>query len=241
MEERKLTIGELAKRSNTTVRALRYYDNIGLLKPTDYKEGGHRLYSIEDYKRLQQIQSLKFLGFSLKNIEELLAETLVEQQDLTKAIDFKTRELLAQQQEIQRTINQLKHMKNIIVDKQHIDLNLFCFVLYAIIWEEENIESYSDGKDSLYNLTNKERLEFDKTYFDFFTRIKHLVASEHSPDSKEAQELIGLIIESINKIVAPQEQNSGISLSDNDVFNPLTNEEITFLKKAKQYYLQKKG
>lgn len=58
-----LTIGQLSARTGITIRTLRYYDKLGLLTPSDYKEGGHRLYNADDLSRLQQIQALKFIGF----------------------------------------------------------------------------------------------------------------------------------------------------------------------------------
>ncbi|QQF63183.1 MerR family transcriptional regulator [Bacillus mojavensis] len=78
-----LTIGQLAKRTGVTIRTLRYYDKIGLLQPSDYNEGGHRLYSFKDLKRLQQIQSLKFIGFSLKDISDFLVAEQIEKRDIT--------------------------------------------------------------------------------------------------------------------------------------------------------------
>jgi DNA-binding transcriptional MerR regulator len=240
LKENNLTIGELAKLVNITVRTLRYYDNIGLLTPSDYKEGGHRLYSLDDYKRLQQIQSLKFLGFSLKSIEDLLTETYTQQKNLDEAIDFKTRELLAQKEEIERTINQLEHMKRIIADKEHINLSLFCFVLYAMIWEEANLDTYSDIKESLYNITDSERLELDKVYFELYTQLKMLVAQGEKPNSNEAQMLIEDIVKNIEKTVSFQTKDT-TTLSKENIYNPFTNEEIAFLEEAKHYYLQKRG
>ncbi|MHC2831901.1 DNA-binding transcriptional MerR regulator [Bacillus sp. F9_6S_D1_P_5] len=46
-------VGEL---TGVTVRTLRYYDKIGLLKPASKTEGGHRLYTNEEIKKLQQVQ-----------------------------------------------------------------------------------------------------------------------------------------------------------------------------------------
>ncbi|AWG44345.1 hypothetical protein BEH_26535 (plasmid) [Priestia filamentosa] len=241
MKKEYLTIGDLAKLANITVRTLRYYDNIGLLKPTDYKEGGHRLYSLEDYKRLQQIQSLKFLGFSLKSIQDLLVESYTEQKNLDEAINFKKRELLAQKEEIQRTINQLEHMKRIITDKTEVDLSLFCFVLYAMIWEETSLDTYSDIKDTLYNISDSERLALDKIYFELYTKLKKLVAQESNPTSSEAQDLIESILENVKRTVSPQDKNMITPLSEGNFYNPFTNKEIIFLEEAKQYYLQRKG
>ncbi|AGA58955.1 putative transcriptional regulator [Thermobacillus composti KWC4] len=72
MSERGWTIGKLAKRAGLTVRALHHYDRIGLLTPSQYTEGGHRLYSLDDLVKLQQIVSLKELGFRLKEIKAIL-------------------------------------------------------------------------------------------------------------------------------------------------------------------------
>lgn len=101
-----LTIGQLAKRTGVTIRTLRYYDKIGLLIPTDYKEGGHRLYSLEDLSRIQQIQSLKFIGLSLKEIADLLESNNIEEQQLSHSIAFKKRNLWQNKREYsERSIN----------------------------------------------------------------------------------------------------------------------------------------
>jgi DNA-binding transcriptional MerR regulator len=65
-------IGELAKKTGLTVRMLHHYDRIGLLAPSRHTAAGHRLYTIEDLKKLQQIVSLKQLGFRLKEIKTML-------------------------------------------------------------------------------------------------------------------------------------------------------------------------
>jgi DNA-binding transcriptional MerR regulator len=55
-----------------TIRTLHYYDEIGLLSPSHHTESGHRLYGTRDVIRLQQIKSLRALGFSLEEIRECL-------------------------------------------------------------------------------------------------------------------------------------------------------------------------
>ena len=66
-------IGDLARQTGLSVRTLHYYDEIGLLRPSHYTESGHRLYGQADLARLQQIVSLRHVGFSLKQIEEFLS------------------------------------------------------------------------------------------------------------------------------------------------------------------------
>ena len=65
-------VGELARRTGVSVRTLHYYDEIGLLSPSQRTESGHRLYSRDDVVRLQQIRSLRRSGFTLEEIQDCL-------------------------------------------------------------------------------------------------------------------------------------------------------------------------
>ncbi|MCC4250285.1 MULTISPECIES: MerR family transcriptional regulator [Microbacterium] len=70
---RRMQIGELAERTGLSVRTLRHYDEIGLLRPSARSEGGFRLYTDEDESRLLLIRRMKPLGYSLEQMGELLA------------------------------------------------------------------------------------------------------------------------------------------------------------------------
>jgi MerR family copper efflux transcriptional regulator len=65
-------IGELAERTGLSLRTIRHYDEVGLLKPTGRTEGGFRLYTREDIGRLMVIRRMKPLGFTLQEMTELL-------------------------------------------------------------------------------------------------------------------------------------------------------------------------
>ena len=67
-----MTVGEIAKRMGVTVRTLQYYDKEGVLPPSSESEGGRRLYTNKDIVRLNHIQSMKYLGFSLADIKTRL-------------------------------------------------------------------------------------------------------------------------------------------------------------------------
>ncbi|NMM52291.1 MerR family transcriptional regulator [Paenibacillus aquistagni] len=101
-------IHEVAKLTKITVRTLRYYDQIGLLTATSKTEGGHRLYSEEDMKKLQQIQFLKGMGYRLQDIKEMLCDAkwnwpislksqlvyIMEEQERLGSIESSLRELI---------------------------------------------------------------------------------------------------------------------------------------------------
>jgi DNA-binding transcriptional MerR regulator len=65
-------VGELAKRAGVSVRTLHHYDAIGLLVPSQRSVAGYRMYGRADVARLQQIKSLRQLGFTLDEIGDCL-------------------------------------------------------------------------------------------------------------------------------------------------------------------------
>jgi DNA-binding transcriptional MerR regulator len=67
-----LKVGELARRTGLTIRTLHHYDAIGLLRPSLHTEAGYRLYTAGDVARLQQVLSLRQLGFGLEQIRDCL-------------------------------------------------------------------------------------------------------------------------------------------------------------------------
>ncbi len=76
-----IRIGDFSRISQTPVSTLRYYDEVGLLKPVEVDHfTGYRYYKFDQLARLQRIQALKNLGFSLEEIARLLADNLPAQQ-----------------------------------------------------------------------------------------------------------------------------------------------------------------
>lgn len=87
----KYTTGEIAKLCGVTVRTVQYYDSRNILVPSELSEGGRRLYSEEDLKRMKIICFLRDLGLPINSIAQLLNEEHPEQ-----VIDL----LLEQQEEL---------------------------------------------------------------------------------------------------------------------------------------------
>jgi DNA-binding transcriptional MerR regulator len=75
MPKKKLWIGEVAARLGVSLRTIRYYEELGLLKPKGRTEGRFRLYTEAEVTRLQAIQTLKSLGYSLTDITDLMRAT----------------------------------------------------------------------------------------------------------------------------------------------------------------------
>ncbi len=106
------TTGEIAKLCGVTVRTVQYYDTRGLLCPSDLTEGGRRLYTEEDSKRLQVICFLRELGLSINVIGQLLKED-----DPGSVIDL----LLSQRaQELRDEIAQKQSQLDRLTALQHV-------------------------------------------------------------------------------------------------------------------------
>ena len=103
------TTGELAKKCGVSVRTVQYYDERGILVPTDLTEGGRRLFSEDDVATLETICFLRDLDISIKDIAEIL-----ESDESKKVI-----ELLLDEQEkniqddVKRRTEQLEKIKSI--------------------------------------------------------------------------------------------------------------------------------
>lgn len=102
------TIKQVSELSGASVRALHYYDKINLLSP-NRTDSDYRLYSDNDIARLQKILFLKELGFSLKQIRELIDEP-----DLEKSLTFREQKevLRAKRRQTEKIINVLERLEN---------------------------------------------------------------------------------------------------------------------------------
>src|SRR5690625_6969636 len=111
------TIGEFMHKSGVSIRTLRYYDSIDLLKPSDYTDGGHRLYSKEDLSILQNIKSLQFLGFSLKEIKKMLQKNSVHGVAILKSLNYQKQLFEAKKFEITNVLSDLNHLIDTVEDE----------------------------------------------------------------------------------------------------------------------------
>lgn len=103
------TTGELAEACGTTVRTVQYYDGKGLLSPSDYSEGGRRLYAADDVKQLHFILMLKALGLSLAQIKGVL-ESPHRHVILGDLLDESARSLREEAEELQSRLRAIEAM-----------------------------------------------------------------------------------------------------------------------------------
>ncbi|GGD45036.1 MerR family transcriptional regulator [Microbacterium faecale] len=78
-------IGEVAERTGLSLRTLRHYDDVGLVKPSDRTDAGYRLYTDADVERILLIRRMKPLGFSLDQMGEVLTASAALAKDPSDA------------------------------------------------------------------------------------------------------------------------------------------------------------
>ncbi|ANU27368.1 transcriptional regulator [Planococcus versutus] len=112
-------VQEIAKIAGVSVRTLHHYDSIGLLKPSNIGTNRYRYYNSQDLKLLQHILFLKELDFSLKKIQELVADGFDREYALLQHIDLleqkkqRIEKLIQNAEQTQRELQGLEHLTDI--------------------------------------------------------------------------------------------------------------------------------
>jgi MerR family mercuric resistance operon transcriptional regulator len=107
-----VTIGKIAKEAGVGIETVRFYERQGLIDPPPRTDSGYRLYPADTVAKIRFIRNAKQLGFSLKEIAELL--TLHDAPNATKGeVKQRTQAKIA---EIETKIMELTRMKKILTD-----------------------------------------------------------------------------------------------------------------------------
>lgn len=109
----KYTTGELAKLCGVSVRTVQYYDNRGLLIPTELSEGGRRLYSDEDLRKMKTVCFLKDTGLSLSSIGELM-ESDNAREVILLMLEQHEQVLRDEMSDVQDRLERLKELRSIV-------------------------------------------------------------------------------------------------------------------------------
>lgn len=114
-----MKIGEFARKSGITVKTLLHYDKIGVLQPSSKTEAGYRIYCDEDFIKLQQITTLKFIGLSLEEIRQLINE---KGQNIESIISIQTKALEEKKKHIETVITALNKAEKQIQNNSFLEI-----------------------------------------------------------------------------------------------------------------------
>ncbi|PEY38939.1 MerR family transcriptional regulator [Bacillus cereus] len=187
-----ISIQELTKETGVTVRTLRYYDQIDLLRPSGKTEGRHRLYSETDVIRLQQILFLKEMGFSLKEITNMLVtDGFSLKESLEKQLKFV--------QEEQEKFTRMERILQAVVYSTELEGELDWKIMFELIQlskqsprirEMFQTKKFSDEEQKLLrNLPNmSEEDENVREWVDLLKRLRKFMKEGKDASHDEVQE-----------------------------------------------------
>jgi len=163
------TIGVFAEKAGVTLRTLRYYDKIALMKPSSYSAAGHRLYSNQDFARLQQILTLKFIGFSLDDIKKI-AESDVTDRSFVKSLEIQKKIM---EQRVQHTIMVIKAIDEAIEmeNKADVSWDKFTNIINVINSDKKLLEQYENASNlrariNIHEMFSVNKYGWMRWYFD---------------------------------------------------------------------------
>lgn len=189
-----MTVGEIAKKMGVTIRTLQYYDKEGLLTPSAESEGGRRLYADKDLLMLNQIISLKSLGFSLENIKGRLFP-LETPEEVAYALTEQAEDLRKKIEKLKSSLSAIEQLKAEVLQIQTVNFKKYADIIVNLQMQNDSyslIKRFDD--DTLDHI----RSRFDKkSGLDFMNRfnrisdeIMQLQKDKVPPESKKCQELV---------------------------------------------------
>jgi MerR family transcriptional regulator, thiopeptide resistance regulator len=120
---------DFAKRAGITIRALYHYDRLGLLKPSGRTTVRYRLYSDQDPVRLERIVALKFIGFPLSQIRDLLAARL---SNVAAALRQKRQIIAEKREHLARAIRAIERAEQVLASSGQTDWEPFRKIIEVI-------------------------------------------------------------------------------------------------------------
>ena len=210
MNEKMYTVKAFARLTGVTERTLHYYDRKGVLIPTSYTENGHRLYSHEDIFRMQKILTLKYLGFSLKEIIEYISKNSTN--SVHDTLD-KQKELLKKKRDeidyIIRTISRVEQ----IIQNEKVESDLLLAIIHSI-QNEKSQEHWLSNRLSqpiveqafMQHIPKEERLAIERDLLININKLQGLYENGIPPHTSEVQGITQKLEEIVNKIIEPNYQ-----------------------------------
>ncbi len=183
---------EFARLTGVTVRALHHYDRLGLLKPSGRTPAGYRQYGESDFARLQQIVTLKFIGFSLTQIKALLEK---DSFDLQKMLRLQRDILAEKRQHLDKAVKAIERAEQVLASKDEPDWEAFAKIVEVI-----NMSTPTEWTKKYYSEEARQEIEERKKLWtpelqanieahwnQLFKEIEAAAASGEDPASPKSQ------------------------------------------------------
>ena len=189
-----MTVGEIAKKMGVTIRTLQYYDEEGLLTPSAESEGGRRLYTDKDLLMLNQIISLKSLGFSLEDIKGRLFP-LETPEEVAYALTEQAEDLRKKIEKLKASLSAIEQLKEEVLQIQTVNFKKYADIIVNLQMQNDSyslIKRFDD--DTLDHIRSRFDKKSGSNFMNRFNRlsdeIMQLQKDKVPPESKKCQELV---------------------------------------------------
>lgn len=234
------TIGELSKHTGVTVRTLDYYDEIRLIVPSSKTNGGHRLYSDDDVLKLERVLAMKYMGFSLEHIKNILEQSSTTWQEaVQEQLDYVRRE----RERLQTLEEALLGVSYSIDFEGEANWSVIFQIIQLYQQGSSNIlQPYHEylNEEDIKKITDMNPAQMkEEDAREWLQIIRSIKQNLHlSPDSKEALQLGERWSKQAEKMFGTDEQLLGDMwealqhLTDDIAFYPMDQEVVHFLKQV---------
>ncbi len=173
------------------MRALHYYDRMGLLRPSNRTVAGYRMYVSADFARLQQIVTLKFIGFSLRQIKMLMAGA-----DLRIALRLQRASLQEKRRHLDQAIAAIAQAERTVTARGRSNWQAFVNIIQQVQMQNNEFmkKYYSEEAQKLIaeraHLWSPElQQKVEKDWMDLFRDVRTAVAERVSPENSRGKAL----------------------------------------------------
>lgn len=245
----KFSIGDFSEKTGIPIPTLHYYDEIGLLRPEKKPSSGHRIYNYQDIITLQKILSLKFLGYSLDKIANLLHESSFTV-ELNEALTLHLQALEKEKESIEQSMTAIKRVIKLLEDEGELD----SAILFSLIrgmqmeniqkeWMEQNM--LTDVMEGLSKKTEEEKATLDRTFIQLSKEVKQYFGKP--VEDPKVQEMIKSYLEAsfmflgedlMQKLAEADVENLDIQDLEDMTPSPFTEDEQKWLNQAMEYYMK---
>ncbi|MDQ0214504.1 DNA-binding transcriptional MerR regulator [Oikeobacillus pervagus] len=245
----KFSIGEFSEKTGIPIPTLHYYDEMGLLQPEKKPSSGHRVYYYQDIITLQKILSLKFLGYSLDEIANLLHESSFTV-DLNESLSLHLQALEKEKEQIEQSIQSIKRVIKLVEEEGEVDSNLLFSLIHGMRIEHIHEEwmhrhMLTDVVEELSKKSEEDKISLDKTVIQLSKEVKQLYGKP--VQDPKVQRMVKNYLEAtfsflgedlMQKLADTNLEELDIQDLEKITTSPFTEDEQNWLNQAMEYYMK---
>ncbi|MBY0595876.1 MerR family transcriptional regulator [Bacillus bingmayongensis] len=190
-------VGELAKQTGLTVRMLHHYDKIGLFSPSQSSDKGHRIYNETDIAKLQQIMSLKQLGFALGEMKEMMENPNLNPVEVIKVQLESIKEHIRIQEQL---CSRLERIYELLNSQQEVSAEQFINLIEVINMSKDKYFTQEQQEKMFKQMGLEERKQYVSEWAEITAKIQVEYEKGTPPEKRDVTQLAKRWNELLNKL-----------------------------------------